>query len=162
MIAPGPLRACVVVLSTFMLASEAHSQPILVVALGDSNTAGFGVGREYAFPARLEAMLRQSGYDLQVANAGISGDTLGGMLARLDTSVPAGTRIVIVQGGYNDVLARRTAPALVASIERLVYRISVRRIRMVLCGFYNAGWDAVGPRHHQKVWRNMCGWQLLL
>jgi len=78
MIAPGPLRACVVVLSAFMLASEAHSQPILVVALGDTNTAGFGVGRENAFPARLEAMLRQSGYDVQVANAGISGDTLGG------------------------------------------------------------------------------------
>jgi acyl-CoA thioesterase-1 len=75
MIASGRLRVCLVVLSAFLLASEACSQPSLIVALGDSNTAGFGVSRENAFPARLEAMLRQSGYDVQVANAGISGDT---------------------------------------------------------------------------------------
>jgi hypothetical protein len=51
---------------------------------------------------------------------------------------------VFVQGGYNDVLARRTAPALVVSIEGLVYRISQRHMKVVLCGFYTAGWDAVG------------------
>jgi lysophospholipase L1-like esterase len=66
--------------------------------------AGYGVGAESAFPARLQAMLRRGGDDVQVANAGIPGDTLRGMLARLDRYVPQETRVVIVQGGYNDVM----------------------------------------------------------
>ena len=60
-----------------------------------------------------------SGYDVQVANAGIPGDTLRGMLARLDRYVPEGTRVVIVQGGYNDVMVGTAPlhswPALMAS-----------------------------------------------
>jgi acyl-CoA thioesterase-1 len=111
---------------------------------GDSNTAGFGVGRENAFPARLEVMLRASGYDVQVANAGITGDTLRGMLARVDASVPWGTSIVIVQGGYNDVMVGTTAAALLASINGILARLAARRVKTVLCGFYNRGWDAVG------------------
>jgi acyl-CoA thioesterase-1 len=106
-----------ILVSTLLFAAAARCQPTLIVAPGDSNTAGFGVGREYAFPARLQALLRSGGYDVQVANVGITGDTLGGMLARLDHSVPPGTGIVIVQGGYNDLLARRTAPELLASIQ---------------------------------------------
>jgi acyl-CoA thioesterase I len=120
-----------------LFAATAHSGSVLIVALGDSNTAGFGVGRENAFPARLEAMLRMSGYDVQVANAGISGDTLHGMLVRLDLYVPQGTRIVIVQGGYNDVMAGSSAAALLASINGILSRLAARRINTVLCGFYN-------------------------
>src|SRR6202040_4111865 len=56
-----------------------------------------------AFPARLQTLLRRSGYDVQVANAGIPGDTLRGMLVRLDRYVPQGTRVVIVR-------ARRYCP----------------------------------------------------
>src|SRR5262245_57897999 len=73
-----------------------------IVALGDSNTAGWGVGSANSFPSQLNAMLAQRGYRARIVNAGVSGDTLGGMLGRLDASVPAGTRLVIVQGGYND------------------------------------------------------------
>jgi acyl-CoA thioesterase I len=144
MILPRRLIACLVVLSTFLFAAGAHSQSALIVALGDSNTAGFGVGRENAFPARLQAMLRRNGYDVHVANAGIPGDTLHGMLARLDGSVPQGTRLVIVQGGYNDVMAGTSSAALAASIEGILARLAARRINTVLCGFYNGGWDAAG------------------
>jgi lysophospholipase L1-like esterase len=66
------------------------------------------------------------------------------MLARLDHSVPPGTGIVIVQGGYNDLLARRTAAELLASIQGIVARLAQRHIKTVLCGYYNSGWDAVG------------------
>jgi lysophospholipase L1-like esterase len=117
MFLPRRLIACLIVLSTFLFATGAHSQSALIVVLGDSNTAGFGGGREKAFPALLQAMLRRNGYDVQVANAGITGDTLRGMLARLDRDVPQGTRLVIVQGGYNDVLAGSSAATLAASIE---------------------------------------------
>jgi acyl-CoA thioesterase-1 len=130
--------------SAVLFTGSAYSQSALIVALGDSNTAGFSVGRENAFPARLEAMLRASGYDVQVANAGMTGDTLRGMLARLDTYVPPGTRIVIVQGGFNDVQLGASAAALVARIEGILSRLAARQVKTVLCGFYNQGWDAVG------------------
>src|SRR3954447_12672743 len=77
-----------------------------VVALGDSNTAGFGVGRDQAYPAHLERMLRAAGHDVQVWNAGVTGDIFERMLARLDRYVPDGMKVVILQGGYNDLLRR--------------------------------------------------------
>ena len=55
-----------------------------------------------AFPALIEKTLREAGYDVVIANEGISGDTSAGMLSRLDEAVPRGTSVVIVQGGYND------------------------------------------------------------
>ena len=74
-----------------------------VVALGASNTAGKGVSPSEAYPAQLETMLRARGLDVNVVNAGISGDTTGGMMARLDSAVPKGTRVVILQPGGNDL-----------------------------------------------------------
>jgi hypothetical protein len=76
-----------------MLVGHASAQEATIVTLGDSNTSGFGVGAEEAFPARLEAMLRRRGRAVHVVNAGVPGDTFGGMLGRVDSSVP--------QGGYN-------------------------------------------------------------
>ena len=144
MILSRRLLICLIVLSTFLGAAPALAHSALIVALGDSNTAGFGVGAENAFPARLQALLRGKGYDVQVANAGVPGDTLGGMLAHLDRYVPQGTRLVIVQGGYNDVIRGTTSAALVASLNGILSRLAARRISTVLCGFYNRGWDAVG------------------
>jgi acyl-CoA thioesterase-1 len=150
MIFPRALIAGLIVLGTLPFAPNAHSQSALVVALGDSNTAGYGVGRENAFPARLQAMLRSNGYDVRVANAGISGDTLRNMLVRLDSYVPQGTRLVIVQGGYNDVMAGSSSAALAASIEGILSRLAARRINTVLCGFFNRGWDAAGRAMARK------------
>jgi hypothetical protein len=73
------------------------------------------------------------------------------MLARLDLYVPQGTRIVIVQGGYNDVMADSSAAALLASISGILSRLTARRINTVLCRFYNQAWDATGrvlARHY--------------
>ena len=150
MIFPRSLIAGLIALSTCLFAAGAHAQPALIVALGDSNTAGYGVGRENAFPARLQAMLRNSGYDVKVANAGISGDTLRNMLLRLDGYVPQGTRLVIVQGGYNDVMIGSSTAAMSASIEGILARLAARRINTVLCGFFNRGWDAAGRATARK------------
>jgi len=73
-----------------------------VVALGASNTFGKGVSRSQACPAQLEALLRARGLSVHVINAGVNGDTTGGMLARLDRVVPKGTSVVILQPGGND------------------------------------------------------------
>ena len=85
--------------------ASAQAAAVRVVALGASNTAGYGVSRNQSFPAQLQSMLRQQGYDVEVKNAGISGDTAARMLRRLSAAVPAGTQIVILDPGNNDIKA---------------------------------------------------------
>jgi acyl-CoA thioesterase I len=83
------------------LAGTAHAQ---IVALGASNVAGKGVGSSEAFPAQLERMLAAKGYNVQITNAGVSGNTNADILARLDQAVPAGTKVVLLGtlgGRYN-------------------------------------------------------------
>jgi acyl-CoA thioesterase-1 len=120
--------------------------------LGDSNASGSGVGRRAAFPAQLDAILHSRGHDVRVINAGVGWDTFERMLARLDASVPSGTSLVIVQGGYNDLVARTPPDVIVASIDGILARLNARRIKAVLCGFFYPDWDAVGRslsrRHH--------------
>ena len=147
MLSPKRVSTCLLVLSALLFAGPAYSQQVQIVALGDSNTAGLRVGREKAFPARLEAMLRSSGYDVQVLNAGISGDTTQGMLGRLDRAVPRGTRIVILQGGYNDLRRGSSPAAIMANVEAILSRLKARQIRAVLCGFYNEPWSALARKH---------------
>ena len=104
-----------------------------IVALGASNTRGMGVAFEEAYPAQLEAMLRAKGYRGRVLNAGISGDTTAGMLARLDSAVPPDTRVVILQPGGNDLRRRGGGSAArEANIEQIVSRLSARGIQVVM------------------------------
>jgi acyl-CoA thioesterase I len=133
----------VVLLSTLLVARESLSQPIGIVALGDSNTAGFGIGRDQAFPAHLERMLRTTGHDVQVWNAGLAGDTFENMLARLDRYVPKGMKIVILQGGYNDQLRRNNPVWIAGYIQAIVSRLRARQIDVVLCGLFYPDWDKV-------------------
>ncbi len=73
------------------------AQAATVVALGASNTFGKGVSPGQAYPAQLEVLLCAKGLNVNVINAGINGDTTGGMLARLDNVVPKGTSVVVLQ-----------------------------------------------------------------
>jgi len=95
-----------------------------VVALGASQTNGKGVPRDQAYPAQLERMLRARGQNVHVANAGVNGDTPGGMLGRLDGAVPAGTKVVILQPGTN---ARD--PGSTAQIRA---RLAARGIKVIM------------------------------
>lgn len=103
-----------------------------IVAIGASNTAGYGVGASQAFPAQLEAMLRAKGSNMHVANAGISGDTTAGMLLRLGTDVPAGTKIVILQFAGNDFRKGRTGADRAANIAQIESQLRARGIKWVL------------------------------
>lgn len=139
------LFLCILPMGWFLTTVPASSQP-LIVALGDSNTAGYGVGQGNAFPAQLNAMLQRRGYNARIANAGVSGDTFGGMLSRLDTSVPAGTRLVIVQGGYNDLIRGTPRDVIIARMQGILAQLRARRVPAVLCGFFFPEWDAVGRK----------------
>ena len=97
-------RWLAVVLLAASLLGLADLASAQIVAIGASNVAGRGVSSSDAWPARLEGMLAAKGRSVHVTNAGISGDTNAGMLARLDSAVPAGTKIVLLDkfgGGWN-------------------------------------------------------------
>jgi len=117
--------AFVTAFSALAVAGAAHAAT--VVALGASNTFGKGVARNQAYPAQLEALLRARGLNVRVVNAGINGDTTGGMLARLDHVVPKGTSVVILQPGGND--RRKLAPDQTSDIQS---RLSAMGVKVVM------------------------------
>ena len=111
-------------LVAFGLLFGGAAQAATVVALGASNTFGKGVPPNAAYPAQLGAILRARGLEVNVVNAGINGDTTGGMLARLDSVVPRGTSVVILQPGGND--RRRGAPDQTAEIQARLRAMGVK------------------------------------
>ncbi len=101
--AASVLRLAAVLLAAFLpVLARAQADTMTIVALGASNTAGWGVPFDEAYPARLQALLQAKGVDAVVRNRGVAGDTTGGMLARLESVVRPGTRLVILQPGTND------------------------------------------------------------
>lgn len=129
------------------LPNAAEARTLEVVALGDSNTAGFLVGRRNAFPALMQTELRAAGYDVRITNRGISGDTTGGMLSRLERAVPGETEIAIVQGGYNDRRRGVSAQERDANINTILARLRERGTRVVLCGYSGARWAGIAQRN---------------
>jgi acyl-CoA thioesterase-1 len=114
--------------------SAAADKPVSIVALGDSLTAGLGLAAGDAFPAKLQRALAVKGVAATIANAGVSGDTTSGGLARLDWSVPAGTDAVILELGANDAL-RGIDPAVARrALDGMVSRLTQRGIPVLLCG----------------------------
>jgi acyl-CoA thioesterase-1 len=111
-----------------------------VVALGDSNTSGYGVNPEESYPARLQQNLRARGQAVRVINAGWGGDTFGAMLNRIDFSVPESAKLVIVQGGYNDLKNGVPREVTIANLDAILARLQARGIKTVLCGFLDKDW----------------------
>lgn len=110
------------------------AQPMKIVALGDSLTAGYGLGAGDGFTERLQARLKADGLDVSVVNAGVSGDTSKGGLARLDWSVPDDTALVILELGANDAL-RGIEPAQTrANLDAMLTRLKERNIPVLLAG----------------------------
>jgi len=110
------------------------AQKIKIVALGDSLTAGYQLPAVDAFPNRLQAALIARGHDVEVINAGVSGDTTQGGLARLDWSVPTDAQAVILELGGNDAL-RAIDPAITRkNIDEMIGRLKTRGIKILLAG----------------------------
>jgi acyl-CoA thioesterase I len=112
------------------VASVTHADTIRIVAVGASNTAGKGVGIERAFPAQLEALLKAKGYNVRVRNVGISGDDTGRMLARIDSVVPDGTRIVILEKAASNDRQRGINTAV--NISAMTNSLHRRHIQVLL------------------------------
>jgi acyl-CoA thioesterase-1 len=112
--------------------SSADTAQAQIVAIGASNVAGRGVSSSDAWPAQLEGMLAAKGRHVHVTNAGISGDTNAGMLARLDSAVPQGTKVVLLDrygGGWN--ARRRGMGDQSAELAAIEARLRSRGIRII-------------------------------
>src|SRR5260370_7346131 len=96
------MRACAVGMRVSVAAET--DRPVRIVVLGDSLTAGLGLRADETFPVKLEQALRAKGLSVEVANAGVSGDTASNGLAPLHWSVPERTTAVLPQPAPNHLL----------------------------------------------------------
>jgi acyl-CoA thioesterase I len=125
------LAASVLVAS---LGPRAAADEPVIVALGDSLTAGFGVAAEEAWPALLENRLSREGYRYRVVNAGVSGDTSAGGLRRVPWVLRARPDIAIVALGANDGLRGQSVEALAANLTEIVERLRAGGAQVLLAG----------------------------
>jgi acyl-CoA thioesterase-1 len=116
-----------------LLAVPAEAERV-VVAFGDSLTAGFGVAAEEAWPARLQARLLRGGYPYRVVNAGVSGDTTAGGLRRVDWALKTRPEVAIVALGANDGLRGLSLPAMRDNLRGIVGRFQAAGVRVLLAG----------------------------
>ena len=135
-------------------ANEAAAGEPVIVAFGNSLTAGFGLTRGQAFPAQLEQALRARGQEVKVVNAGVSGDTAAAGLARLDWSMPADASAVIIELGANDALQGLDPEATKATLETIIAQAQARGLPILLAGMeaprnmgkdYVEAFDAIYP-----------------
>ena len=106
----------------------------VIVAFGDSLTAGLGVTPENSYPARLEARLRADGYAYRVVNAGASGDTTAGGLRRVDWALKSKPDIVIVALGANDALRAQDLASVRNNLDGIVARFQKAGAKVLLVG----------------------------
>jgi acyl-CoA thioesterase-1 len=128
------LRAAMAVLLLGVLIAPAGADERVIVALGDSLTAGFGVAPEQAWPALVEVRLRRDGYPYRVVNAGVSGDTTAGGLRRVDWVLRNRPEVAVVALGANDGLRGLGTEAMQANLLAIVERLRGAGARVLVAG----------------------------
>ncbi|WDZ76435.1 arylesterase [Ensifer adhaerens] len=155
----GFQRVFLALMMTIALSSAARAETISLVGFGDSLMAGYQLPAQDAFPARLEKALKEKGLDVTIANAGVSGDTSSGGLARIDWSVPDGTKGVILELGANDALRGIAPEETRKNLEAMITRLKNRGIAVLLAGMmappnmgadYAARFNPIYPELAQK------------
>ena len=112
-----------------MFAAAAEARALHIVALGDSLTAGYGLPPGQSFPDALARALKAKGWDVEVTNAGVSGETAEDGLARYDWSVPAGTDALIVELGANDMLRGRPPETAKDALAQILAKAKQAHLR---------------------------------
>jgi acyl-CoA thioesterase-1 len=153
------MRALVAVLvASLAFAGPVHATERIVVAFGDSLTAGLGVMPDDSYPAQLQARLRTEGYAYRVVNAGASGDTTAGGLRRVDWALKNKPDIVIVALGANDALRAQDLASVRANLDGIVARFQKAGARVLVAGMevppnYGARYAADFRRLYAEVAR---------
>jgi acyl-CoA thioesterase-1 len=106
-----------------------------IVAFGDSLTAGFGLAEKESYPYLLQEKLKADGYDYEVLNAGVSGDTTSGGLDRIDWSIEQKNVEILILGlGGNDLLRGLEPKKMRENLETMIKKAQAKKIKVLLCG----------------------------
>jgi acyl-CoA thioesterase-1 len=126
----------------------------VILDFGDSLTAGYGLAPNQAFPARLQAALHRQGIEARVVNAGVSGDTTAGGLARLDWALADKPNLVILALGSNDALRGIDPTAVRSNLGKMIQKIQAAGAKVLLLGMlappnwgeeYKSEFDGIFP-----------------
>ncbi|WP_176084864.1 arylesterase [Martelella sp. HB161492] len=131
---PAGLFAVVAAITISFARPGMAADPLKLVVLGDSLVAGYELAAGQDYPAQLDKALNEAGYDVTITNAGVSGDTTSGGLARIDWSIPEGTDGVLLELGANDALRGISPDKTKENLEAMVKRLSERHIPVMLMG----------------------------
>ena len=140
--------------STLSASALEAALPIRIVAFGDSLTAGYGLPASAAFPVQLAKALKAKGRNVEIVNAGVSGDTTAAGLDRFDWAVPDNTEAVILELGANDALRGMAPKQARANLDQIIARLKKRNIEVLLAGMaaprslgddYVAAFDRIYP-----------------
>ena len=146
-------------ISVFLLAAPARAEPLRIIAYGDSLTAGYGLPADDAFPARLQAALRARGHDVEIVNAGVSGDTASAGLARLDWTLAEPADGAILELGANDALRGIDPEETGKSLDQILAAFKARGMAVLIAGMaaprnlghaYVEAFDAIYPNLASK------------
>lgn len=135
-------------ITALLSAGAARAEPVKLVGFGDSLMAGYQLPAADAFPVKLQAALREKGYEVEIANAGVSGDTSSGGLARLDWSIPDGTKGVILELGANDALRGIAPEETEKNLDAMLTRLKERGIAVLLAGMMAP--PNMGPEYGER------------
>ena len=125
-----------------------------LLVLGDSLTSGYGLAAKYAFPVQLEKVLQQAGHKVTVINAGVSGDTTAGGLARLGWALADDPHLVIVELGGNDALRGLPPEETFANLDAILGQLREAGVPVLLAGMraprnlgehYTTAFDQIYP-----------------
>jgi len=116
------------------VASSAIARGPVILDFGDSLTAGYGIAAAQAFPARLETWLHKRGIAARVVNAGVSGDTTAGGLARLDWALADKPDLVILALGANDALRGIEPSAVRDNLDKMIGKIKASGAKLLILG----------------------------
>jgi acyl-CoA thioesterase-1 len=129
-------------------APGSHASRPRIVVLGDSLTIGFGLPATEAYPALLQRRLDAGGYDFEVVNAGVSGDTSAGGLSRLEWSLDGDVRILVVALGGNDGLRGLPPDEMKRNLAEIIRRARARNIAVLLAGMESL--TNMGPDYQRR------------
>lgn len=148
------IRKAVFALFLLIMPTAALAGTITIAALGDSLTAGYGLAQEEGFVPQLEAWLTGRGHDVKIINAGVSGDTTRGGLARADWTLTPDVDALIVALGGNDLLRGIDPAASRANLEGILKKAKAKSLPVLLIGLkapsnygpdYKAAFDRIYP-----------------
>jgi len=128
------LLAAALLLALGLQPVRAEPGEAVIVALGDSLTAGYGLPRDQSFPAQLQAALKARGHKVKVINAGVSGDTATAALQRFDWALPDNASAVIVELGGNDALQGIPPEGTEAALAKIIEKAQAKGLPVLLAG----------------------------